>query len=469
MPRRLRRTTRYRRRYARRPMRVRKSRYRRKAASQQKQRANFTIKSSLYGNIIIAPTGASGDTPNVPNFSGTTAFSAYLNLIKSNYFLSLLKMYDQVRLNSVKIKITPTQSVLLAGQAQSVFVSAWDRNGLNNAAEAPSFSEIASYSSAFQKAINLQATTWNATRMIRASTIQEKSFFIPTGQIMSIFGSSASESGALIGQGQSLITPWNPQLLFGVLVSSPAFVNGVLNPNQNVLANTQTWNYFAECEWNVTFRGVRYDIGGSAPIVNATTVSNTTAAMNVGSVEQPIGQDVQSTLLSSVTVPVSAPTNPTPSLSAVYVSSGDVQAYPASPTVVVEPKNIVGTEITPSSSRQQILAANSVYLCFERANSDGANTLVTWYITGSEGTSHYFTPRRQCNYVLLYEVTTTTPYGLSVTLTFQGQATNQQTITRTVITELTENTTGSWNLVAGNGPVYLTVDTTLQLVLKALV
>lgn len=449
-------------------MRIRKSRYRRKAASQQKQRANFTIKSSLYGNVVIAPTGASGDTPNVPNFSGTTAFSAYLNLIKSNYFLSLLKMYDQVRLNSLKVKITPTQSVLLNGQAQSVFVSAWDRNGLNNPAEAPSFSEIASYSSAFQKAINLQATTWNATRMIRASTIQEKAFFIPTGQIMSIFGSSASESGALIGQGQSLITPWNPQLLFGVLVSSPAFVNGVLNPNQNVLANTQTWNYFIECEWNVTFRGVRYDIGGSAPIVNATTVSNTTAAMNVGSVEQPIGQDVQNTLLSSVTVPVSAPTNPVIPISAVYLSASDVQTFPASPTVVVENSFVPGQESNSSSVRQITVPDYSVFICVQRPRSGGDSTL-TWYITGSETATHYFQPNTQSNYITFYNITATAAFGLSFVLTFRGQTTSQQTVTRSVTTDLNQTATGSFTLVAGTGPVYVDVSSTLVLLLKALV
>lgn len=449
-------------------MRYRKSRFRRRAASQQKQRANFTIKSSLYGNVIIAPTGSSGDTANVPNFSGTTAFSAYLNLIKSNYFLSLLKMYDQVRLNSVKIKITPTQSVLLTGQAQSVFVSAWDRNGLNNAAEAPSFSEIASYSSAYQKAINLQATTWNATRMIRASTIQEKAFFIPTGQIMSIFGSSASESGALIGQGQSLIVPWNPQLLFGVLVSSPAFVNGSLNPNQNVLPNTQTWNYFAECEWNVTFRGVRYDIGGSAPIVNATTITNTTAAVNVGAVEQPIGQNVQSDFLTTIAVPVSAPTNPTLPISAVYLSGSDVQTYPASPTVVVENSFVPGQEGNSSSVRQVTVPDYSVFICVQRPRS-GADSTLTWYITGSETAVHYFQPNTQSNYVTFYDITATAAFGLSFVLTFRGQTTSKQTITRPVTTDLNRTATGSFTLVAGTGPVYVDVSSTLTLLLKALV
>lgn len=457
MPRRLRRTTRYRRRYARRPMRVRKSRYRRKAASQQKQRANFTIKSSLYGNVIIAPSGTAGSAA-MPNYSGTTAFSAYLNLIKSNYFLSLLKMYDQVRLNSVKIKITPTQSVLLTGQAQSVFVSAWDRNGLNNPAEAPSFSEIASYSSAFQKAINLQATTWNATRMIRASTIQEKSFFIPTGQIVSIFGTDTSESGALIGQGQSLITPWNPQLLFGVLVSSPTFANGQVNNTSNVLANTQTWNYFAECEWNVTFRGVRYDIGGSAPIVNAATVSNTTAALGVGYASQPTDQDIQSDLLSTISVPVSGPSMEIEPNLNIYFTIRDLVV--SGEGVVFTPNVSIKTQAYSTAVTPIAMPLNRLCLLVERyANG---NMFMTVVVTGSATlTPINARANVQYNWAELFTITQPVAYTLTGKLVMQnGPNVNTYNFTRTTSTPPSNGVTFVYsNEGAGTGPVFLVTTT----------
>ena len=198
-------------------------------------------------------------------------------------------MYDQVRLDWVKVKITPTMSVLLQNQKQAIFVSAWDRNGLSNRNEPPNFTEICSYSSAFQRAINMDATTWSATRKIYATSLAEKSFFIPTSFIQSPTSASLTSTGFNVPPGQSLSFPWNPQLLIGVLLSSATVRSGV--PQLDIPANSQTWNFFLEFEWGLTFRGLRFDVPtGGAPMVKATTVSNPRAQVQM-STEDPDPQD----------------------------------------------------------------------------------------------------------------------------------------------------------------------------------
>lgn len=277
MARRLRRTYRRRRRY--RPRRrFRRGRFR--AAATQRQTSRFVVKSMNPGVIQIAPSGFLGGGENAqvaPNFAGTACISAYQNLLTSNYFQSLAKMYDQFKLDSFKVKITPTQSVLLQGQKQAVFVSAWDRNGVTNHQSIPSFNEIASYGSSFQRTVNLDATSWTATRKIFASTIMEKSSYMPT----SVPGDNNITN---LGNAQDYRFPWNPQLLIGILctvgVPTTQSVNQPLG--QVTFSGTQSWSFMCEFTWHLTFRGLRYDAPSSAPMVNARMVTNTTAAVGLG-------------------------------------------------------------------------------------------------------------------------------------------------------------------------------------------
>lgn len=246
------------------------------------------MKSSVYGFIAIAPSAPSGET-TVVNYGGTTALGVYQNLIASNYFKTLANMYDQVRLDGCRVKITPTQNVLATGSSQSVFVSAWDRNGITNPQNVPSYSEVASYSSAMQKAVNMAASTWNAVRGIYATSIAEKGFFIPTSSVYDVFGAPGDAekagTGLNISYGQSLVAPWNPILLLGLMTfSAPAATSGTApNETVNTIANTQTFNFLAEFEWRLTFRGLRFDVASNAaPIINASMLYNTGAAPNLG-------------------------------------------------------------------------------------------------------------------------------------------------------------------------------------------
>lgn len=282
MPRRLRRS--YARRRARRTVRKYRRRQRlRAAASGQRQTARFVVKASGTDNIIIQATTPTGfGLTDVPNYAGTACIGAYQNLVKSAYFTSIAKMYDQVRVDWMKVKITPTMSVLLQGQKQALFVSAWDRNGVTNPRNIPGFAEIASYSSAFQRPINLDATVWSVTRRINAVTIAEKSLFLPTSALLSAAGGDISNTGLALTIGQTLAAQWNPQLLIGVMLSATSYSATLQGPERTTLAQTQTWNYFTQIEYGLTFRGLRYDIpNGPAPMVQTYSVINPVAQPNV--------------------------------------------------------------------------------------------------------------------------------------------------------------------------------------------
>lgn len=228
------------------------------------------------GVIQIASVGQTVGAQTAPNFAGTACISAFQNLACSNYFQTLIKMYDQFKLDSFKVKITPTQSILLQGQKQAVFVSAWDRNGVSNYNSVPSFSEIASYGSAFQRTVNLDASSWTATRKIYASTVMERSQYVPT--------SVPGENNVVnLGVNQQYGFPWNPQLLIGILCASTT-LNASNQVSNVTFQGNQTWTFMCEFTWTLTFRGLRYDAPTSAPMVAARVTNNTTAA--VGGVQQ---------------------------------------------------------------------------------------------------------------------------------------------------------------------------------------
>lgn len=284
--------------YRRRSLRRRKFYGKRKAASQQKQRAHFLVKSTYTGFIRIDPISqyniGTRQEYSSSNVGGSASLSVYRNLMKSNYFNNIRSMYDQVRVNSCKITIIPTQSVLATGVKQAIFVSAWDRNGVDQPTRPPGFSEIASHSSAFQKPLNLETTTWKATRKISISTLAEKSAWIPTGALVDQDGHG---SGFERSSGQSYSMPWNPQLLIGILVSPSS---------ANALPTSQTWGFVAQFEWSLTFRGLRYDlVHDDGAVQQVQAVINPAAAPSVGNTAVTFGnvQTTQNTATQGVDIP----------------------------------------------------------------------------------------------------------------------------------------------------------------------
>lgn len=335
----VRRTTR---RYARRRRGYRRRAFRRRvygkrrAASQQKQRANFLIKSTYSGFIRIDPIakyniGNRVDLEFPNNVGGSAALSVYRNLVKSNYYNSVRTMYDQVRVNSCKITITPTQSILAAGNKQGIFISAWDRNGVDDGKRPPGFNEIASHSSAFQKPLNLEATSWKATRKIYASTIVEKSAWLPTSTLAS--QALQDDTGLNLNQGQNLSVPWNPQLLIGVLCS----VSSVMPLN-----TCQSWGFLAQFEWSVTFRGLRYDVpdnDGSMQQVQA--VVNPSAAPLTGDSALPTGRQLQKSIVDQLSTFI-------PPQGATFIEDAVFHSFEITNTAINSPFTLVNNTHTYS-------------------------------------------------------------------------------------------------------------------------
>lgn len=327
--------------YRRRYFRRRKFYGKRRAASQQKQRAHFIVKSTYSGYIRIDPISSyvvgNREEYQSSNVGGTAALSICRNLIKSNYFNNIRIMYDQVRINSCKITIVPTQSVLATGVKQAIFVSAWDRNGVDQSQHPPSFSEIASHSSAFQKPLNLESTAWKATRKISVSTLAEKSAWIPTGALA---GQTVGDSGFFASQGQILGMPWNPQLLIGILVSPTS---------ANSLGTSQTWGYVAQFEWSLTFRGLRYDIANDdGAVQQVQAVVNPVAAPSVGNTAVAFGNPelAADVAQQGTQIPMSLFT---PVRDTVYTSYFVTNWSISSPFTVIPPTNYVTVEGTTAT------------------------------------------------------------------------------------------------------------------------
>ena len=140
-----------------------------RAARQQRDAATVTISRIATSHVIVA----SGFQSNV------VAINHWDSLRNSPYFSNYSPMYDQMKLDKIKIKVTGSQagSSTTANWSPSV-VMAFDRNGLSPAQEMSSL-VVSSYSSAQLK----QWSTGNAFAMwqtIYPSTIMEKGQYIPT-------------------------------------------------------------------------------------------------------------------------------------------------------------------------------------------------------------------------------------------------------------------------------------------------
>ena len=152
-------------------------------------------------------------------------------------------MYDQVKLNAIKVKITllSADSSIYSSNANPVLVSAWDRNGVirsNTPYEEP-FKFVSSYGSAITRPLTVGAN-FGMTRYLYASTMAEKSQYVPTSKIVTLangYGESPDNTFQI---------PFKPSLLLGIYSS--------------VASNTeQTLSFNVEWQFDVTFRGTRND------------------------------------------------------------------------------------------------------------------------------------------------------------------------------------------------------------------
>lgn len=173
---------------------------------------------------------------------GGTYFNAWQALKNSGFFNNLAQMYDQIKLNGVRVKITllSASSSIYSATNNPVFVSAWDRNGTaanNGGTPLPTFTLASSYGSAMTRPLT-QGANFGVTRYIYASTMSEKSQYIATADINAV--TEVAEDNAA----DPVI--FRPILLMAI-------------HSEATSSSQQELKFNVEWQFDVTFRGTRND------------------------------------------------------------------------------------------------------------------------------------------------------------------------------------------------------------------
>ncbi|AKO71488.1 putative CP [Chimpanzee faeces associated circular DNA virus 1] len=202
-----------------------------KAARQQRDAATVTISRIATTQVtVLSGTQTAAEVINHWN-----------NLRLSTYFGNYAPMYDQMKLDKIRIKVTGSQSgtAMTANWSPSI-VLAFDRNGLTTGQQMTS-DVVSTYSSAQLK----QWSTGNAFTMyqtIYPSTIMEKGMYIPTESLQDPL-TVADATNPCYNYASSTL-PFKPLTLLAVDMGGN-------------LESSNTFAFTIEYEYTVTFRGMR--------------------------------------------------------------------------------------------------------------------------------------------------------------------------------------------------------------------
>ena len=204
------------------------------AARGQRDAATVTISRIATYSVVIAQQSSNAGI----------AINHWNSLRLSSFYGNYEPMYDQVKIDKIRVKVTGSQSgsAVTANISPSV-VLAFDRNGLEpNSSLQPA--AISTYSSAQVK----QWSTGNAFVMyqtIYPSTIMEKGQYIPTAAL--IAPTEAAGGNSAFNPCYDLTSPtipFKPITLLGVDMGSS-------------MTAQQGFAFTIEFEYTVTFRGMR--------------------------------------------------------------------------------------------------------------------------------------------------------------------------------------------------------------------
>lgn len=173
--------------------------------------------------------------------NGAVSISHWDQLRQSTYFPNYSPMYDQMKIDKIRIKITGNQSgSAVTANLSPAVVAAFDRNGLSPSQQITT-AAISTYSSAQLK----QWSTGNAFVMwqsIYPSTIMEKGQYIPTDSLQDPDTVTSTVNPCVNESDPTL--PFKPITLLGVDMGSS-------------MSSAQTFAFTVEYEYTVTFRGMR--------------------------------------------------------------------------------------------------------------------------------------------------------------------------------------------------------------------
>lgn len=182
---------------------------------------------------VSIPIGAS---------NGASVINHWNSLRQSTYFSNYSPMYDQMKIDKIRVKVTGSN----ADSAQTLNVSpavvlAFDRNGLSPGQQLTS-SVVSTYSSAQLKTWSL-GNAFTMYQTIYPSTIMEKGQYIPTESLEEPSPGSPSSSNPCDDESDPTL-PFKPISLIAVDIGIAATA-------------TNTYSFTIEYEYTVTFRGMR--------------------------------------------------------------------------------------------------------------------------------------------------------------------------------------------------------------------
>lgn len=189
-----------------------------RAALQQRDQSSVNL--SIPTSISVVTKDLTLNNPFLPDGSttinlengGVTAINIWDLLRKSSFYQSYASMYDQVKIDRIRVKLTPSTFILpnsRSNYANYTVVTAWDRSGLsdeqlainaqhrydqvfgNGTSEGNrayglyinmTASDISSYSSAVTKPVNAGSNS-SIIRSLYPRTTQEKGLYVNTSDI----------------------------------------------------------------------------------------------------------------------------------------------------------------------------------------------------------------------------------------------------------------------------------------------
>ena len=216
------------------------------AANGQRDVSRQVLKWSQVQTISAKQISTDGGNGNlVTSQQGYSSFNAWTALANSGFYDLFAQMYDQIKLNAIKVKITLLSAAenIFSSTNNPVFVSAWDRNGITyqtNDLDQP-FRFVSSYGSAITRPMTVGAN-FGMERYLYASTMSEKSQYVPTSIVEALGNSANTLDDADVARS----FPFKPALLLAIFSSASDSAN-------------QTLNFNVEWQFDVTFRGTRND------------------------------------------------------------------------------------------------------------------------------------------------------------------------------------------------------------------
>lgn len=351
-----------------------------RSARQQRDAATVTI--SRFTTLSVSvPTGAAG---------GTAFIQHWDSLRNSTYFSNYSGMYDQIKIDKIRVKLNGTNAGATTDAVSPTVVIAFDRNGLDSSqveADGTTLTTgvngIATYSSAQTKQWS-NGNSFVMYQTIYPSTIMEKGQYIPTDSLTT---TTSTNNPAYVISDSTM--PFKPVTLVGVST------NGI-----TTLANA-TYIFSAEIEYTVTFRGMRKpslsSSGEEASLIplNESIVSNGTFSY------APTGDEDG---FSEVSIVVNVPQNVTVG----YLAYSFVFTYNITPTTYIISSLTGGTTQTISGDINNRLTGSYIYY-------DSSDRGIHWVSTGSMGTvSITFTSSQYFIFSRTYYSPTALSYAITI-------------------------------------------------------